>query len=136
MQADRASGLPNDPQSWGYAVFVRTVWRGNGHHTQDLIEVEGIRTVPVHIAGWNGGYVQDRRTGERKTLGNMPSPHLNRHEIDDLYDAALAQGFHTGTLVLTGSVHDSRLAPEVYRRLARTCETMGSPLWQISAERN
>jgi 1-phosphofructokinase len=84
-----------------------------------LIEVAGIRTVPVPIAGWNGGYVQDRRTGKRQTLGNMPSAHLNRHEIDDLYDAALAQGFHTGTLVLTGSVHDSHLPPEFYRRLAK-----------------
>ena len=84
-----------------------------------LIEVEGIRAVPVPIAGWNGGYVQDRRTGERQTLGNMPSAHLNRHEIDDLYDAALAQGFHTGTIVLTGSVHDSRLPPEFYGRLAK-----------------
>ena len=84
-----------------------------------LVEAEAIRTVPVSVAGWNGGYIQDRRTGERKTLANMPSPHLNRHEIDDLFDAALAEGFRTGTLVLTGTVKGTGFPPDFYCRLAK-----------------
>jgi hypothetical protein len=62
----------------------------------------------------------------------MPSPHLNRHEIDDLYDAALAQGFHTGTLVLTGSVRDSRLPPEFYRRLANDSTEPRDGFWPVT----
>jgi len=83
-----------------------------------LIEAESIKTVPVSVAGWNGGYVQDRRTGERSTLANMPSPNLNRHEVDDVFDAALAQGFRTRTMVLTGAVNGTRFPPEFYRNLA------------------
>jgi 1-phosphofructokinase len=84
-----------------------------------LIESEAIRTVPVAVAAWNGGYVQDRRTGERQTLANMPHPHLNRHEIDDVFDTALAQGFRTGTLVLTGTARGYMFPPEFYRNLAK-----------------
>ena len=83
-----------------------------------LIEAEAIRTVPVFVAGWNGGYVQDRRSGERTTVANMPSPNLNRHEIDDVFDAALAQGFRTRTMVLTGTLHSTKFPPEFYRNLA------------------
>jgi 1-phosphofructokinase len=83
-----------------------------------LIEAEAVRTVPISVAGWNGGYVQDRRTGERSTLANMPSPNLNRHEIDDVFNAALAHGFRTRTMVLTGAVHGTKFPPEFYRNLA------------------
>jgi 1-phosphofructokinase len=48
----------------------------------------------------------------------MPSPNLNRHEIDDVFDAALAQGFRTRTMVLTGAVHGTKFPPEFYRNLA------------------
>jgi 1-phosphofructokinase len=82
-----------------------------------LVEA-AIRTVPVSVAGWNGGYIQDRRS-ERKTLANMPSPHLNRHEIDDLFDATLAEGVRTGTLVLTGTVKGTGFPPDFYCRLAK-----------------
>jgi hypothetical protein len=64
------------------------------------------------VAGWNGGYIQDRRSGERTTLANMPSPNLNRHEIDHVFDAALAQGFRTRTMVVTGAVDGTMFPPE------------------------
>jgi len=48
----------------------------------------------------------------------MPSPNLNRHEIDDVFDAALAHGFRTRTMVLTGAVHGSKFPPEFFRNLA------------------
>ena len=47
-----------------------------------------------------------KRVSACRTALRLPSAHLNRREVDDLYDAALAQGFHTGTLVLTESVDD------------------------------
>ena len=55
-----------------------------------LIEAESIKTVPVSVAGWNGGYVQDRRVSGRSTLANMPSPNLNRHTELSLRLAAAA----------------------------------------------
>ena len=63
-----------------------------------------------------GGKAQNL-AGEQQS--GIRSPHLDPHKIDDLYDAALAQGFHTKTLVLTGSMRDSRLPPEFYRRLPK-----------------
>jgi hypothetical protein len=53
-----------------------------------------------------GGKAQNL-AGEQQC--GIRSPHLDRHKIDDLYDAALAQGFHTKTLVLTGSMLREKL---------------------------
>jgi 1-phosphofructokinase len=84
-----------------------------------LVGAEEIAIEPVSIRGWNGGYVHDRRGGERQLIAEMRSPRLNRHEIDDLYDAALAAGLRARTMVLTGTVEHSVLPAHFYRRIAR-----------------
>jgi 1-phosphofructokinase len=84
-----------------------------------LIEREGVTLEAVPVQGWNGGYVQDRRSGERQPLAHVPSARLSRHEVDDLYDAALVGGLAAGVAVLTGPAHDRVLPTHVYRRLPR-----------------
>ena len=61
-----------------------------------LIEREGIDVVAVDVAGENGGYVHDRRSGERDEVGVQATMALTRHEIDDLYSAALVTGLTAG----------------------------------------
>src|SRR5690606_19111512 len=51
-----------------------------------LVEAEGVGLRVVPISGWNGGYVHDRRKGERSEIANVDPPVLNRHEIDDFYN--------------------------------------------------
>jgi 1-phosphofructokinase len=43
-----------------------------------LIQHEGVALKALPARGWNGGYVHDRRTGERQTLATMPSAKLSR----------------------------------------------------------
>jgi 1-phosphofructokinase len=83
-----------------------------------LMAAEGICVEAVEVRGWNGSYVHDRRAGARKTIAEAPVPHLNRHETDDLYDAALVAGLRAETMVLTGTTEHSLLRAEFYRRIA------------------
>jgi 1-phosphofructokinase len=84
-----------------------------------LIEREGVALEAVPVQAWNGGRVQDRRGGERRPLAEVPSARLGRHEVDDLYDAALVAGLAAGVAVLTGPAHGEVLPTHVYRRLPR-----------------
>ncbi|QOG06509.1 phosphofructokinase [Aureimonas sp. OT7] len=84
-----------------------------------LVRAEGLdmRAVPIRHA--NGGYINDRRGGQRKEIATVPPPRLDRHEVDDLYNAALAEGIRCGTMIVTG-VPDGKVLPvEVYTRLSR-----------------
>jgi 1-phosphofructokinase len=65
-----------------------------------------------------GWYVHDRRSGERKELAEDPGQPLSRHEMDELYSLALAEGLRAGIAVLSGPAHPSVVPAEVYRRLA------------------
>ena len=73
----------------------------------------------IAAQGWNGGYVHDRRSGERRPIVQVPSPSLTRHEVDDLYSAMVAAGLAAGVAVLTGPARPGLLPADVYRRLAR-----------------
>lgn len=89
-----------------------------------LVETEGVGLRAVQIRDANGVYVHDRRRGEREAIAETPSPELVRHEVDELYGAALLAGLEAGVAVLTGAAHPSgELAAVVpadfYRRLAR-----------------
>jgi 1-phosphofructokinase len=83
-----------------------------------LMAAEGISVEAVKVRGWNGSYVHDRRAGTRKTVAEAPIPHLDRHETDDLYDAALVAGLRAGTMILTGTVEHSLVRAEFFRRIA------------------
>lgn len=89
-----------------------------GHVVRHLIAAEGVDLEAVAVGSRNGGYVHDRRGGQRTPLIEAPGDPLARHELDDLYEAALVHGLRAGVAVLSGP-GDPRLVPATtYRRLA------------------
>jgi 1-phosphofructokinase len=100
-----------------------------GGHTgllcRALIEDEGVALRPVPMANANGSYVNDRREGERRHIAQQPSPTLSRHEVDDLYDAALAEALRAGTLILSGQYEEQNLPAERISALARDLHANG-----------
>jgi 1-phosphofructokinase len=89
-----------------------------GRVLKPLLDFKGVqlRTVPRETgSGW---YVHDRRDGSRREIAEQPGAPLTRHELDELYNLALAEGLRAGIAVLSGPAHPSVIRPEVYRRLA------------------
>ncbi len=77
----------------------------------------GIELRTVGISGSSGAYIDDRRSGQRQRLAEQRAPILNRHELDDLTCAAVAQGIDAGMMIVTGSNLHGSLPPEVFRSL-------------------
>lgn len=107
---------------------VRTVLCGafggeTGRVVQDRIEDEGVEVRAVPMAGGNGGYVHDRRSGERVPVASQPATALTRHEVDDLYGTTLVEALEADVTVLGGDGPDSALPPDVYTRLAADLTT-------------
>lgn len=96
-----------------------------GKVLRSLIESEGVDVAGVTMNGANGAYVHDRRGGERIELVQCPTEELTRHEVDDLYGAALIAGLDADVTVLTGPVPGTTFPPDVYRRLATDIRTNG-----------
>ncbi|MGX6601861.1 1-phosphofructokinase family hexose kinase [Micromonosporaceae bacterium Da 78-11] len=89
-----------------------------GRVLKPLLDFKGVtlRTVPRESS--SGWYVHDRRGGTREEIAERPGSPLSRHELDELYSLALAEGLRAGIAVLSGPAHPSVIKPDVYRRLA------------------
>ena len=75
----------------------------SGRVVRSLIDQDaGIRVRAIETVGSNGVYVHDRRQGERATVAETPPDPLGRHELDDLYGAALLGGLESSVAVLGG----------------------------------
>ncbi|WP_062227978.1 1-phosphofructokinase family hexose kinase [Aureimonas frigidaquae] len=109
----------------GKAMLVGPVGGEARTLIEALVRAEGLdfRAVPIRHA--NGGYINDRRGGERKEIASVPPPRLDRHEVDDLYNAALAEGVRCGTIIVTGVPDGAVLPVETYGRLARDLKANG-----------
>jgi 1-phosphofructokinase len=92
---------------------------------QSLLEVDGITLLSVRVDGANGAYVHDRRRGERVEIAQTPSPSLQRHELDDLYGAALTAGLDADVTLLTGPRGEGILPHETFERLSRDLRRNG-----------
>jgi 1-phosphofructokinase len=95
---------------------------GLGGETGDvlghLLSGEGVTAQTVRVGVGNGGYVHDRRSGDRKSVAEAPGGALGRHDLDALYELTLTEGLAAGTALLSGP-HDDRVVPaSLYRRLA------------------
>jgi 1-phosphofructokinase len=105
--------------SLGAEVTLCTAVGGEvGRVLKPLLDFKGVtlRTVPRETgSGW---YVHDRRDGQRNEIAEQPGVPLTRHELDELYNLALAEGLRAGVAVLSGPAHPSVIRPDVYRRLA------------------
>jgi 1-phosphofructokinase len=105
--------------SFGQDVTLVGPFGGESCHViEALVRMEGLNLRPVHVANPNGGYIDDRRGGKRERIATAPAPRLDRHEMDDLYNAALAEGLRCGTLVMTGIPEGEVMPVDVFRRLA------------------
>lgn len=96
-----------------------------GRVLRALVAGHNIDVRSVATQGWNGAYVHDRRSGERATVAETPSPDLQRHEIDELYGTAVAVGLEADVMLLTGPDREGVLDGDVYRRLASDLRTNG-----------
>lgn len=85
---------------------------------RSLIADGGIRVRDVPATGSNGAYVHDRRDGERQLVGEMAPSTLTRHDLDDLYGAALVEGLDADVCVLGGPPAPDVMPAETYERLA------------------
>lgn len=97
----------------------------SGRVLMALLEAEQVDIRPVSCQGPNGGYLHDRRSGQRQVIAEVPSAMLTRHEVDDLYDVTLACGLSAAATVLTGPAHDKVISTHVYRRLAHDLSANG-----------
>ncbi len=105
-----------------------------------LVRREGVTVREVETGGVNGAYVHDRRDGQRRALADMPAATLSRHEVDELYSAALVEGMDAGVAVLAGPTPRDQLPAAVYGRLARdlsgngvtvVADLSGDPLQEV-----
>lgn len=106
-------------KSLGVPVTLCTTLGGEtGRVLEPLLADEGVdlRIVPVDSS--NGVYVHDRRGGSRLDIAEQPGQPLSRHELDEFYGIALAEGLRAGVSLLGGPTHPRLMSPDVYRRLA------------------
>ena len=96
-----------------------------GRAAMAMLRGEGIAVRPVAAKSSNGGYVHDRRGGERCELAQMPPARLDRHEADDLLDVALTEGLRCGVVVLTGVREGEVIDPALYGVLSRDLAANG-----------
>jgi 1-phosphofructokinase len=90
----------------------------SGQILRRLVLTENVTLHAVEVQGSSGGYIHDRRGGERRSIVEVPSPKLSRHEMDDLYNLTLTHGLRSSVTVLTGAVDEQRFDPDLVRRLA------------------
>jgi 1-phosphofructokinase len=99
-------------------TLCATVGGEVGRVLEPLLAPEGVTLRTVGREAGSGWYVHDRRGGSRAEIAQDPGAPLTRHELDELYNLALAEGLQVGLAVLSGPAHPSVVAPQVYRRLA------------------
>ena len=97
----------------------------SGRVLHSLVPAEGVELLAVSVARPNGVSVSDLRSGERRRLQEIPSPVLDRHEVDELYGLTLAAGLSADVAVLTGTDPAGLVPDEIYRRLARDLRDNG-----------
>jgi 1-phosphofructokinase len=89
-----------------------------GQVLEPLIADEGITVRAISAGSRNGAYVHDRRGGTRVDVAEVPGDALSRHELDELYGLALAEGLVAGVCLLSGPANPAVVPPDMYRRLA------------------
>jgi 1-phosphofructokinase len=113
--------------SLGVAVTLCAAIGGeSGSIIGKLLSEESIDLRAVARQAGNGWYVHDRRGAHREVVAEHPGAPLLRHEVDELYNLALAEGLRVPVSVLSGPAHPSVISPEVYRRLSADLTSNGS----------
>ena len=90
-----------------------------------LAESEGLRVRRTLVSGGAGGYVHDRRDGERAEVVRVSATALDRHEVDDLYGTVLMEGLESDVVVLTGADPADVVPTDLVGRLATDLRAAG-----------
>ena len=90
-----------------------------------LLRREGIEARLVEVGMPNTAYVHDRRGENRQVVAESPAHPLSRHELDELYGAALVQGLQASVCVLAGPRSPDAVPSETYGRLASDFRSNG-----------
>ena len=106
-------------------VLCMTIGGEMGNLVSGLAAAEEVRLATLEVAGANGAYIHDRRSGERRSVATMPSGPLTRHEVDDLHGLVLLEGLTADAVVLTGPQDDHVLPADFYRQVAHDLRTNG-----------
>jgi 1-phosphofructokinase len=102
----------------GRAILCAVLGGEVGRVLEPLITAEGIEVRAVQGGAVNGAYVHDRRDGRRTEIAESPGQPLSRHELDELYGLAIAEGMRSPLSVLAGVANPRTVPPDTYRRLA------------------
>jgi 1-phosphofructokinase len=89
-----------------------------GEVLRGLLTGEDLELRMVRVGGANGAYVHDRRSGSREDVATMEASALSRHELDELYGAALTASLDADVCVLGGPGPLGAVPSDIYRRLA------------------
>jgi 1-phosphofructokinase len=96
-----------------------------GNVLRGLIGSESLSLKAADARTPNGGYVHDRRSGDRVEIVSVDARTLTRHAVDELYGIALGAGLDADVTLLTGCQPPNVIDPEFYGRLARDLRTNG-----------
>ena len=111
----------------GAEVTMCSVLTGEtGHVLLHLLRDEGLHVVAIERDGRGSAYVHDRRDGQRVALVEEEGDPIGRHELDELYGAALEAGLSAKLAILSGPAGQRALPPDTYRRLAADLREGGS----------
>jgi 1-phosphofructokinase len=75
----------------------------------------------------SGAYIHDRRGGERVPVAQSAAMPPSRHEVDDLFSAALAAALDADVLALCGPYPGEALPLEIYGSLVADARGNGTP---------
>jgi len=89
-----------------------------GEVLDTLIQRENVAVHRVPAEHGNAAEIHDRRGGQPVTVVQMSSEPLSRHEVDELFGAALVEGLSASVCVLGGPITPGLLPADFYRRLA------------------
>ncbi len=103
----------------GVPVVLCTAFGGeSGEVLKSLTAAEGVLVRSVAAEASNGAYIHDRRSGDRVEVAQAPGAALTRHDFDELYGLALAEGLRSTVTLLSGTRNPRVIEPDSYRRLA------------------
>lgn len=96
-----------------------------GNVLRSLIDSEELRLCQGTATTGSGASVNDRRGGESALMVETDPTPLTRHEVDDLFNAALAAGMAADISVLGGPMSPNVVPADLYRRLVSDLGAVG-----------
>lgn len=97
---------------------VSAVGGRSGDLVGTLVRDEGIAVTGVPAHRSSAVWISDGPDGEPATVAETPPPALDRHELDHLYNAAVAHGLESGVLAMAGVPVPGLVGADFYGRLA------------------